>query len=129
MVMKLSGGLDARATSSAGRTTLESSAQQPARRAGGVNLLASWHLEKPSKMPFPVRPAATDRRRRPQPRSRLYDFPNQKVVKHFLPEMPLRTSALRTLGGYSNVFAARIVRGPSSRSPRAPIRSSSGCGT
>ena len=35
----------------------------------------------------------------------LYDFPNQKVVKHYLPEMPLRTSALRTLGGYANVFA------------------------
>jgi len=28
-----------------------------------------------------------------------------KVVKHYLPEQPLRTSALRTLGGYANVFA------------------------
>jgi CO/xanthine dehydrogenase Mo-binding subunit len=27
------------------------------------------------------------------------------VVKHFLPETALRTSALRALGGYSNVFA------------------------
>src|SRR5262249_18726423 len=35
----------------------------------------------------------------------LYDFPNVKVTKHFIAEAPLRTSALRTLGGYANVFA------------------------
>ena len=35
----------------------------------------------------------------------LYDFPSQKVVHHFIPEMPIRVSALRTLGAYANVFA------------------------
>jgi CO/xanthine dehydrogenase Mo-binding subunit len=35
----------------------------------------------------------------------LYDFPNQRIVLHYLPEMPIRTSALRTLGAYANVFA------------------------
>ena len=35
----------------------------------------------------------------------LYEFPNQKIVKHLIQEMPLRTSALRTLGAYGNVFA------------------------
>ena len=35
----------------------------------------------------------------------LYDFPRQRVVNHFIPEMPLRVSALRTLGAYANVFA------------------------
>ena len=35
----------------------------------------------------------------------LYDFPNQKVVFHLIPEAPVRTSALRTLGAYGNVFA------------------------
>jgi CO/xanthine dehydrogenase Mo-binding subunit len=35
----------------------------------------------------------------------LYDFGHVKVIKHFIPEAPLRTSALRTLGGYANVFA------------------------
>jgi CO/xanthine dehydrogenase Mo-binding subunit len=35
-----------------------------------------------------------------------YDFPNVKVSKHFIVDSPLRTSALRTLGGYANVFAA-----------------------
>src|SRR5262245_58079294 len=37
----------------------------------------------------------------------LYDFPNQRVVHHFLRDvMPIRSSALRTLGAYANVFAA-----------------------
>jgi len=35
----------------------------------------------------------------------LYDFPNQRVVNHYIEAMPLRTSALRSLGGYANVFA------------------------
>jgi CO/xanthine dehydrogenase Mo-binding subunit len=35
----------------------------------------------------------------------LYDFPNQKIVRHLIREMPLRTSSLRTLGAYGNVFA------------------------
>ena len=35
----------------------------------------------------------------------LYAFPQQKVVNHLLPEMPIRVSALRTLGAYANVFA------------------------
>src|SRR2546429_373744 len=35
----------------------------------------------------------------------LYEFPNQRIVSHFIPAMPLRVSSLRTLGGYANVFA------------------------
>ena len=35
----------------------------------------------------------------------LYAFPNAKVVHHFLPDMPLRGSSLRSLGGYLNVHA------------------------
>src|SRR5207344_233730 len=35
----------------------------------------------------------------------LYDLPNVTVVKHYLPDPPLRTSALRTLGAYANVFS------------------------
>ena len=72
--------------------------------ADGVNLLGAWLLEKPHKPPYPADPpmpsGGSDRNSIP-----LYDFPNQKVVKHYIPEMTLRTSALRTLGGYANVFA------------------------
>src|SRR5262249_56040652 len=35
----------------------------------------------------------------------VYDFANVKVVKHYIADGPIRTSALRTLGGYANVFA------------------------
>jgi len=105
MVMKLSGGLDAQGNVVGWTHDVWSHPHNNRPGAsGGVNLLASWHLEKPSKAPFPVDPpmpsGGGERNSIP-----LYDFPNQKVVKHFLPEMPLRTSALRTLGGYANVFA------------------------
>jgi CO/xanthine dehydrogenase Mo-binding subunit len=35
----------------------------------------------------------------------LYDLPNHRVTKHRLLEMPLRTSSLRSLGAYLNIFA------------------------
>src|SRR5208282_3766650 len=35
----------------------------------------------------------------------LYVFRNQRVVNHLITGMPLRVSALRTLGAYANVFA------------------------
>jgi nicotinate dehydrogenase subunit B len=71
---------------------------------GGVNLLAAWYLADP-KHPAPPRnipqPAGGgDRNAIP-----LYDFPRQRVVNHLIKEMPLRVSALRTLGAYANVFA------------------------
>ncbi|HEY4921825.1 MAG TPA: molybdopterin cofactor-binding domain-containing protein [Xanthobacteraceae bacterium] len=71
---------------------------------GGVNLLASWYLAD-AKKPAPPRnipqPAGGgDRNAIP-----LYDFPRQRVVNHLIKEMPLRVSALRTLGAYANVFA------------------------
>ncbi len=34
-----------------------------------------------------------------------YDFPCQRIVHHMLPELPVRTSALRSLGAFANVFA------------------------
>ena len=67
-------------------------------------LLASWHLSKPYERPpainVPLPAGAADRNAIP-----LYEFPNQRVVNHYVREMPLRTSALRSLGAYANVFA------------------------
>jgi CO/xanthine dehydrogenase Mo-binding subunit len=71
---------------------------------GGNNLLASWYLAEaqnpapPRMIPQPA--GGGDRNAIP-----LYDFPRQRIVHHFIKEMPLRVSALRTLGAYSNVFA------------------------
>ena len=71
---------------------------------GGVNLLASWYLAEPQR-PAPPR-------MQPQPNGGgdrnavpLYDFPRQRITNHLIREMPLRVSALRTLGAYANVFA------------------------
>jgi CO/xanthine dehydrogenase Mo-binding subunit len=72
----------------------------------GTNVLAAWYLAEPQKMgqhTSPPQPAGGgDRNSVP-----TYDFPNQKVVHHFLRDvMPIRGSALRTLGAYANVFAS-----------------------
>ncbi|SHM07981.1 xanthine dehydrogenase family protein molybdopterin-binding subunit [Bradyrhizobium lablabi] len=39
----------------------------------------------------------------------LYAIPNCKVINHFLPDMPLRGSSMRSLGGYLNVLAIESV--------------------
>jgi nicotinate dehydrogenase subunit B len=74
------------------------------RPPGAGQLLAARHLEQPFK-PGPPRPGeqpdgAGDRNAVP-----LYALPNVRVVYHFVPDMPLRVSALRGLGAYHNIFA------------------------
>jgi len=104
MVMRLSAGLAADGGIVDWRHELWSNSHnnRPG-AAGGVNLLAARLLAEPLR-PAPVRgaarPAGEDRNAWP-----LYDFPNQRIVRHLIREMPLRTSALRTLGAYANVFA------------------------
>lgn len=70
----------------------------------GCNLLASWHLARP-KLPgrpeiIPQPAGGGDRNAIP-----LYDFPRQRVTHRFIPQMPVRVSALRALGAYANIFA------------------------
>jgi nicotinate dehydrogenase subunit B len=70
----------------------------------GVNLLAAWHMDPPHAIPpakdNPLPAGGGDRNAIP-----LYDFPGYEVAYNFIAEMPLRVSALRTLGAYANVFA------------------------
>jgi len=70
----------------------------------GVNLLAAWHIaaaKKPSTPEIIPQPAGGgDRNAVP-----LYQFPRQRITQHFIPDMPIRVSALRALGAYANVFA------------------------
>lgn len=67
-------------------------------------LLASWHVEKPFPCPpamnGPLPAGAADRNAIP-----LYTFANQRVVNHYVRDMPVRVSALRSLGAFANVFA------------------------
>ena len=70
----------------------------------GANVLAAWYLAEPQKMGPPTSPpqpaGGGDRNAIP-----LYDIANQRVIHHFIQDMPIRVSALRTLGAYANVFA------------------------
>jgi CO/xanthine dehydrogenase Mo-binding subunit len=74
-------------------------------QSGGNNLLASWHIRdrrQPTKpMGIPQRfGGGGDRNAIP-----IYEVPRQKITDHLVVDMPLRVSALRTLGGFANVFA------------------------
>ncbi len=39
----------------------------------------------------------------------LYALPNSRVISHFLPDMPLRGSSMRSLGGYLNVLSIESI--------------------
>jgi CO/xanthine dehydrogenase Mo-binding subunit len=76
-----------------------------ARSSGDTSgLLGAWHLEKPLPKPelIPILAPHVGSHRNADP---LYAFPKRRVVKHFIPDSPLRVSALRGLGAYANVFA------------------------
>ena len=74
-------------------------------RAATPTLLGSWHLERPfpemSAINAPLA-AGGGAERNAVP---SYDFLAWQAVKHRVLSMPLRTSALRALGAYANVFA------------------------
>lgn len=105
MVVKMSGALDA--AGSVADWTHELWSYPHNRRPGaddGVSLLAAAHLAAPRKasraVDVPQPTGGTDRNSIP-----LYAFAKHRVTKHFITDVPLRTSALRTLGAYGNVFA------------------------
>jgi nicotinate dehydrogenase subunit B len=67
------------------------------------NLLAGQQCARafrsPPPRPIPQPEGGGDRNAIP-----LYVIPKARVVHHFIPSMPVRVSALRSLGGYMNVF-------------------------
>jgi nicotinate dehydrogenase subunit B len=70
----------------------------------GINLLGSWYLAD-AKRPGPARHAAQPNGAGDRNAITLYDFPRQRTTHHLIMDNPVRTSALRTLGAYANVFA------------------------
>jgi CO/xanthine dehydrogenase Mo-binding subunit len=68
------------------------------------SLLAAQHIAEPFPVPppfaIPQPEGGGDRNSIP-----LYRIPSERVVHHFLPQMPVRVSAMRALGAYLNVFA------------------------
>ena len=77
---------------------------RPRPTPGYSNLQPSW-LRAVSKQPAPRAPAKLPEvgiHRNMEP---IYDFPQKHLVKHLVAESPLRTSSLRSLGAFANVFA------------------------
>jgi nicotinate dehydrogenase subunit B len=68
------------------------------------NMMAGWLVARPfvqpEPKPIPQPTGGGDRNAIP-----LYKFPSAKVTHHFIPQMPVRVSALRALGAYMNVFS------------------------
>jgi CO/xanthine dehydrogenase Mo-binding subunit len=77
---------------------------RPRGEEGKSGLLAAYHLAEPFAPPQsrPNMGPMGGIHRNADP---LYTFPRRRIVKHFLPDSPLRVSALRGLGSYANVFA------------------------
>ncbi|HEY2248865.1 MAG TPA: molybdopterin cofactor-binding domain-containing protein [Bradyrhizobium sp.] len=74
-------------------------------RPGGAGaMLAAQHMalsiKPPEPKPLPLPEGGGDRNAIP-----IYKFPNARVVHHFIPDMPVRISAMRALGAYHNVFS------------------------
>ncbi len=71
-------------------------------KAGG--LLAAHYIEKPfapqTPLPIPQPEGGGDRNAIP-----LYTLARARVTSRFIPQMPLRISALRSLGAYMNIFS------------------------
>jgi nicotinate dehydrogenase subunit B len=77
---------------------------RPRSLQGASNLLAAGHLKKPLQPPLP-RPGKGAHGGIHRNADPLYSFARRRVVKHFVPNSPLRVSALRGLGAFANVFA------------------------
>ena len=103
MIAKHSGGVDASGNIVA--WTGESWSNSHSTRPGGAgNLMPAWYLatpfSQPVPKPIPMPEGGGDRNSIP-----IYTVPTLRVVHHFIPDMPIRVSALRSLGAYVNIFA------------------------
>jgi len=104
MVVKVRAALDA-AGHPVGWTTEIWSGTHQGRPGGGATLLAAEALPDPPPVPAPIdvpEAAGGGATRNGEP---LYDMAAKRIVHHLVPEVPRRTSALRSLGAMPNIFA------------------------
>lgn len=106
MVMKLEAGLDEKGRLVNWHHDVWSYPHTARPRPGSdaSGLLAAWHLARPfpRHQPVPLQGYHFGDYRNADP---LYQLPNKRIVTHLVPNSPLRTSSLRSLGAYANVFA------------------------
>ena len=103
MLMKIRASVDAGGKISGWNYDLWSNTHST--RPGGAGaLLAARHKAQgfsPKSAKLSISPSGNGDRNADPP----YTIASKRVLWHFLPEMPLRVSALRALGAYANVFA------------------------
>jgi nicotinate dehydrogenase subunit B len=103
MVAEVSGALDAAGNIVDWDYGVWSNTHNRRPNAGGLllqNAALPEPLPVPPPMPIPMPEGGGDRNSNP-----IYAFSNARVVSHFVPEMPVRVSAMRGLGAYLNIFA------------------------
>jgi CO/xanthine dehydrogenase Mo-binding subunit len=106
MVVKIEGSLDASGYVAQWKEEIWGNRHisRPGRHPA-PGLLAAWHFgkgfEPPPAVDMPISMGGGSQRNAVP----YYDFPDQSVINHALKTMPVRTSALRALGAYLNVFA------------------------
>ncbi len=76
-----------------------------ATRPGGAGSLLPARLLSAPFAPTPAKVHITPEGSGDRNAIPAYSFANKKVIWHFLKQMPLRVSALRSLGAYMNVFS------------------------
>jgi CO/xanthine dehydrogenase Mo-binding subunit len=78
------------------------------RPGGAKSLAAAWYREHPLKLPpsKAPRPNESDGNRNSKP---PYKLASANVIHHHIEDMPLRVSALRSLGAYMNVFSVESL--------------------
>ena len=103
MLSEISGTLDAGGNVVDFRYDVWSNSHSTRPESAG-NTMPGWLVSRPfaqpEPKPIPQPTGGGDRNAIP-----LYKFPSAKVTHHFIPQMPIRVSALRSLGAYMNVFA------------------------
>jgi CO/xanthine dehydrogenase Mo-binding subunit len=103
MLARVAGAIDAAGNIASWRYGVWSNTHST-RPGGARELMPAWYLAPPlappAPRPLPLPDGGGDRNALP-----LYRIANAQVDFHFVPKMPLRVSALRSLGAHLNVFA------------------------
>jgi CO/xanthine dehydrogenase Mo-binding subunit len=78
------------------------------RPGGARSLIAGWLIEPPLSLP-PSRLPGTNEAEGNRNSKPAYKIASARVVHHHIKAMPIRTSALRSLGAYMNVFSVESL--------------------
>ena len=101
-------GADGRIASMRVESVCQSQVFRPG-RGGTANLIAAERLAAPFPKGTPIDPPLARGGGGERNAVPLYAIPNVHVSKRILRDLPYRTSALRALGGYTNVFALETL--------------------